>query len=424
MAICYRNAQLIGKQGLFDFDVEDGRFGQIRSADANAVIAPGSNSIDLEGRLVSSPFCDTHLHLDYVYTSHFEAAENSTGTLFEGISRWHDVKQTATVESVKERASRAIREEVLGGTQHIRSHVDVTDPSLTGLSAMLELREEMRDLVDIQIVAFPQEGLLGFPRGAELVEEALKMGADAVGAIPHYELTDADGAQSLRHIVDLAVRYGKRIDVHCDETDDPMSRHLQTLAALVHAADMGTRTTASHTCSLGSADNAYFFKLLRLLKMSQINFVVAPAENLYLQGRQDTYPKRRGVTRVKELLDEGVNVSLGQDSICDPWYPLGDGSMLNVLDFAVHVSQLMSLDALDTAFDLITTNGAITLGLEEYGIGRGKPANFVVLDAPSAFDALRRRSDVIRSVRHGRTLFSREPARITSDFSLMAGGAW
>ena len=247
------------------------------------------------------------------------------------------------------------------------------------------------------------------------------MGADAVGAIPHYELTEAEGIDSLRHVVQLAVRHEKRIDVHCDETDDPQSRHLQTLAALVHAEDIGSLTTASHTCSLGSADNAYFFKLLRLLKTSRINFAVAPAENLYLQGRQDSYPKRRGVTRVKELLDAGINVSLGQDSVCDPWYPLGNGNMLNVLDFAVHVSQLMSLDALDRAFELITSNGATTLGLADYGIGVGKPADFVVLDASSPFDALRRRSQVIRSVRHGRTLFSRAPSTVTSDFGLLAG---
>lgn len=417
MSTSYHNARILGTRELCDITTNDGLFQGIRPASQDSCRDTDPiEMIDLKGALVSPPFCDTHLHLDYAYTGQRDAAQNVSGTLFEGIARWHEVKRTATVESMKKRARRAIREEILAGTQHIRSHVDVTDPQLTGLRALLELREELQEIVDIQIVAFPQEGVLRFERSAELLEEALTMGADAVGAIPHFELTEDQGKDSLRQIVSLASRHEKLIDVHCDETDDPHSRFLQTLVALVHAEGIGRLTTASHTCSLGSTADAYFAKLLPLLTMSRINFAVAPAENLHLQGRQDSYPKRRGITRVKELIAAGLNVSLGQDSMCDPWYPLGNGNMLNVLDFAVHVSQLMSLKEIDESFDMITTNGATTMALSDYGIAIGNPADFIVLDATSPFDALRRRAEVTLSVRHGETLFSRRPSQVRTEW--------
>lgn len=404
-----------------DILVEDGRFAAFGERLDIALRAAGrpTTTVDLRGRLVSAPFCDTHLHLDYVFTSRKPGALNETGTLFEGIRRWGETKGDLTVDEVKERARKAIAMELRHGVQYIRTHADVTDPNLTSLRALLELREEMRDLVTIQIVSFPQEGMYAYPGGAELVEEGLRMGADCVGAIPHYESCREFGERSMHTTVELAAKYGRLIDVHCDETDDPSSRYVELLAALAHAEGIGAMTTASHTCSLGSADDSYFFHLGKLLRASQLNFACAPTENLYLQGRHDSYPKRRGITRVKELTDMGVNVSLGQDSMQDPWYPLGNGNMMIILDYLLHVAQMMTPAEIDSALKFATTNGAVTMQLgERYGLVEGRPANFIVLDARSPFEAVYERADVVMSVRDGRTLFTARTS-VESDVELL-----
>ena len=364
--------------------------------------------VDLRGRLVVPPYVDAHLHLDYVYTGGGADARNASGTLFEGIARWHDVKKTQTLEDARERALKGIQEEVSKGVQFIRTHIDVDDPRLTGLKAMLEVREQLKDNVTIQIVAFPQEGMYAYKGGDEMIEEALKMGADCVGAIPHFEWAREIGEKSIHRTVELAVKYDKLIDVHCDETDDVMSRFVELLNALVMAEGIGTRTAASHTCSFGSADNAYAFRMMRLFQQSGMNFISLPTENAYLQGRQDSYPKRRGLTRVKELWEDGINVCFGQDSINDPWYPVGNGNLMNILDNGIHLAQTMSFEELDKCLDLITSNGATTLNVQDqYGIEEGKPANFLVLDAKTPFEAVRQRADVLASVRHGEYLFKR-----------------
>ncbi|MDR4503806.1 MAG: cytosine deaminase [Candidatus Scalindua sp.] len=364
--------------------------------------------IDLGGRLVVPPYVDPHLHLDYVYTARSEGAKNTSGTLFEGIARWHDVKKTQTLEDARERALKGIQEEVSKGVQFIRTHIDVDDPKLTGLKAMLEVREQLKGNVTIQIVAFPQEGMYAYKGGDEMIEEALKMGADCVGAIPHFEWAREIGEKSIHRTVELAVKYDKLIDVHCDETDDVMSRFVELLNALVMTEGIGTRTAASHTCSFGSADNSYAFRMMSLFQQSGLNFISLPTENAFLQGRQDTYPKRRGLTRVKELWESGINICFGQDSINDPWYPAGNGNLMNILDNGIHLAQIMSLEELDKCLDLITYNGAKTLNVEDqYGIEENKPANFLVLDADSPFEAVRRRADVLASIRHGKYLFKR-----------------
>lgn len=384
--------------------------GVIRALGKNLPAA--TEEIDLKGRLVVPPYVDAHLHLDYVYTGGAPGATNDSGTLFEGIARWHEVKKHQTYADAKARALKGIQEEVSKGVQFIRTHIDVDDPKLTGLKAMLELREELKDQVTIQIVAFPQEGMYAYKGGAEMVEEALKMGADCVGSIPHFEWAREIGEKSIHKTVELALKYDKLIDVHCDETDDPMSRFVELLNALVMTEGIGPRTAASHTCSFGSADNAYAFRMMGLFQKSGMNFIALPTENAYLQGRQDTYPKRRGLTRVKEFWESGINVCFGQDSINDPWYPAGNGNLMNILDNGIHLAQTMSFAQLDTCLDLITFNGAKTLNVEDqYGIEMGKPANFLVLDAHTPFEAVRQRADVLASVRHGEYLFKKtEPS--------------
>lgn len=375
-------------------------------------VSAADEEIDLNGRLVVPPYVDPHLHLDYVYTGRSEGATNTTGTLFEGIERWHEVKKTQTPEDARERALKGIAEEVSRGVQFIRTHIDVDDPKLTGLKVMLELREELKDNVTIQIVAFPQEGMYAYKGGDEMIEEALRMGADCVGGIPHFEWAREFGEKSVHKTVELAQKYDRLIDVHCDETDDPASRHVELLNALVMMEGIGPRSTASHTCSFGSADDAYAFRMMGLFQKSKLNFIANPTENAYLQGRQDTYPKRRGLTRVKEMWEMGINVCFGQDSINDPWYPAGNGNMMNILDNGIHLAQTMSFDELDRCLDLITYNGAKTLNVEDrYGIEEGKPANFLVLDEDSPFEAVRQRAGVLASIRNGEYLFKRpEPS--------------
>lgn len=422
MALLYKNARLKGKKELEDILVEDGiikRIGHNLTSEDLKV----TNSIeehDLEGNLIIPPYVDPHIHLDYVFTAKKEGALNGTGTLFEGIQRWSETKSDLNIEEIKERARIAVKKEILHGVQFIRTHADVTDPKLTSLKALLELKEELKDIVTIQVVAFPQEGMYAYKDGDKLLEEALKMGADCVGAIPHFELAREFGEKSIHKTVELAVKYNKLIDVHCDETDDDQSRFLELLAALSYMEGIGEMTTASHTCSFSSANNSYAFKLMKLLKKSKINFISCPTENIYLQGRQDTYPKRRGLTRVKELNDAGINVCFAQDSMSDPWYPLGNGNMMMILDHGIHIAQMMSFEEIDNDLDLITTNGAITMNIKDvYGIEENKPANFIVLDAKSEFEAICERADVISSVRNGNFLFKKQPQILKSSIEFL-----
>ncbi|WP_210140117.1 amidohydrolase family protein [Staphylococcus sp. GDY8P45P] len=375
--------------------------------------------IDLEGALVLPPYVDAHLHLDYYFTGQNPQIKNTSGTLFEAIDLWNDYKKGTTKEEMKSRMRQAVNDVASYGTQYIRAQTDCTDPDLTGIKAALEVRDELKDNITIQVVAFPQNGMYAFEEqgktGRDLIEEALKLGADCVGGIPHNEWSPEAGAKSIKEIVRLAIQYDKLIDVHCDETDDVQARFLEILNAEVMKQGYGNATTASHTCSFGSADDAYAFRMMGLFRQSGLNFVSCPTENLYLQGRQDSYPKRRGLTRVKEFVDNAINVAFGQDSIVDLWYPSGSGNLMNILDNGLHATQLMREEDFPRNFDLITYNGAKLMHLDEvYGLSEGKPANFIVLDAPNVFEAQRRRVDCLASIRNGEYLFRKEKPKYTT----------
>ncbi|MGE7362904.1 amidohydrolase family protein [Staphylococcus cohnii] len=375
--------------------------------------------IDLEGALVLPPYVDAHLHLDYYFTGQNPQIKNTSGTLFEAIDLWNDYKKGTTKEEMKSRMRQAVNDVASYGTQYIRAQTDCTDPDLTGIKAALEVRDELKDNITIQVVAFPQNGMYAFEEqgktGRDLIEEALKLGADCVGGIPHNEWSPEAGVKSIKEIVRLAIQYDKLIDVHCDETDDVQARFLEILNAEVMKQGYGNATTASHTCSFGSADDAYAFRMMGLFRQSGLNFVSCPTENLYLQGRQDSYPKRRGLTRVKEFVDNAINVAFGQDSIVDLWYPAGSGNLMNILDNGLHATQLMREEDFPRNFDLITYNGAKLMHLDEvYGLSEGKPANFIVLDAPNVFEAQRRRVDCLASIRNGEYLFRKEKPKYTT----------
>lgn len=398
------NARLPGREGLFHIPVSGGRFGQIAPQAQMCDAAPGQ--LDAAGNLVSPPFVEPHIHLDAAFTAG-EPRWNQSGTLFEGIECWAERKPLLSREDVIHRAEQALRLFADNGIQYVRTHVDVTDPSLTALNAMLEVRERMAGLVDLQIVAFPQEGIRSFPGGHELMEEAIRLGADVVGGIPHFEYTRDDGAASVRWLMELAHRNDLLVDVHCDEIDDPQSRFLEVLAAEALRLDYGSRVTASHTCAMGSYNDAYCSRLFRLLTRSGLRFLSMPTESLHLQGRFDSYPKRRGLTRVPELLAAGLKVAFGQDSIRDPWYPLGNGNMLRTLDVGLHACHMLGMDWIDSCLELITDNGAAALGLADYGIQPGLPARCVILQGRSPYEVLLGQQPVRASIRDGRVILAR-----------------
>ncbi|MDU7866932.1 MAG: cytosine deaminase, partial [Pantoea sp.] len=365
--------------------------------------------LDGEGGLACAPFIEPHIHLDTTQTAG-EPTWNQSGTLFEGIERWAERKALLSHQDVKQRALQTLKWQIANGIQFVRTHVDVSDPSLTALKAMLELKEEVAPWITLQIVAFPQEGILSYPNGEALLEEALRLGADVVGAIPHYEFTREYGVESLHKTFALANRYDKLIDVHCDEIDDEQSRFVETVAALAHRDGNGARVTASHTTAMHSYNGAYTSRLFRLLKLSGINFVANPLVNIHLQGRFDHYPKRRGITRVKEMLEAEINVCFGHDDVFDPWYPLGTANMLQVLHMGLHVCQLMGYEQIDAGLDLITHNSARTLQLSGYGIQSGHEASLIILPAESGFDAVRRQVPVRYSLRRGEVIAATRPA--------------
>ncbi|GAB3414374.1 cytosine deaminase [Erwinia sp. V90_4] len=403
------NVRLPWREGLWQIEIQQGKIARVAPQPQNIA---GGAALDAEGGLAIPPFIEPHIHLDTTQTAG-EPAWNQSGTLFEGIERWAERKALLTHEDVKQRARQTLKWQIANGIQHVRTHIDVSDPTLTALKAMLEVKQEMAPWVEIQLVAFPQEGILSYPDGEALLEQALQLGADVVGAIPHFEFTREYGVESLHKTFALAQKYQRMVDVHCDEIDDEQSRFVETVAALAHREKMGARVTASHTTAMHSYNGAYTSRLFRLLKLSGINFVANPLVNIHLQGRFDSYPKRRGITRVKEMLEAGINVCFGHDDVYDPWYPLGTASMLQVLHMGLHVCQLMGYDQLDSGIKLITTNSARALQLPDYGIQSGNSANLVILPADSGFDALRRQVPVRYSIRHGKVIAETVPAAST-----------
>lgn len=395
-----KNAQLRNQNNLVDILIEDGKITKIEEN----INIECNNIIDAKGYLVLPPFIEPHVHLDTALTAG-DPRWNESGTLFEGIECWSERKEYLSIEDVKTRAKKAITWQIANGIQFIRTHVDTTDPELTAVKALVELREELKEYVTIQIVAFPQEGIMSYPNGLELLEKALKLGADVIGAIPHFEFTREYGVESIEKMFELAKKYDVLVDVHCDEIDDEQSRFIEVLATKALEYNMGEKVTASHTTAMHSYNGAYAYKLFRLLKMSGINFVANPLVNIHLQGRFDTYPKRRGITRVKEMLESSINVCFGHDDIFDPWYPLGTGNMLQVLHMGLHVCQIMGYSQINDSIDLITNNSARTLNIQDkYGIEVGKPGNLIILPAENGYDAVRRQVPVYYSIREGKVI--------------------
>jgi cytosine deaminase len=403
-----KNVYLENSQEKTDLLIRDGKFEKIAP---NQFPGDGEEVIDCDGCMVLPQFIESHVHLDSALTAG-DPRWNLSGTLFEGIACWAERKEKLTKLDVKTRATEAIRKQAANGIGHVRTHVDVTDPTLIALEGLLEVKEELKDEVNVQIVAFPQEGIMSYPNGEKLMEKAVEMGADVIGAIPHFEFTREYGVESLNYIMKLAEKYNRLVDVHCDEIDDEQSRFVETLAARAYESGMKEMITASHTTAMHSYNGAYTSKLFRLLRMSEMNFIANPLVNTHLQGRFDTYPKRRGVTRVKELLANGINVSFGHDDIFDPWYPLGDGNMRDALHMGLHVCQMMGYEEIMDSYKIITHNAARTLNLgDSYAIKEGNPASFIVLNSDNFYNALNEKKEVLYNFTKGKLIAKTAPAK-------------
>jgi cytosine deaminase len=399
-----KNANLPdGRRGV-DIGVRDGRIVEI----AMGIGAESRDYIDASGNLASPPFVDSHFHLDSAL-SIGRPRFNESGTLLEGIAIWAEAKMRLTVEDIEARALELCRWAIANGTLAIRSHVDVCDDRLLAVETLLSVRRKMKPHLDLQLVAFPQDGYLRSANGRGNLRRALDLGVDVVGGIPHFERTMADGAASIVELCRIAVDRGLRVDMHCDESDDPSSRHIETLTAETKRLGLEGRVAGSHLTSMHSMNNYYVSKLIPLMAEARIHAIANPLINITLQGRHDTYPKRRGMTRVKELVLAGVNTAFGHDCVMDPWYSLGRHDMLDVAFMGLHVGQMTGRKEMRAIFDAVTVNGAAALGLEDYGIAVGKRADIVVLQARDPIEALRLRAPRLFVIRGGKIIASAVP---------------
>ena len=365
--------------------------------------APAHTSVDAQGQLLTPPFCDPHFHMDATL-SYGLPRVNQSGTLLEGIALWGELKPLLTEEALLERALAYGDWAVAKGLLAIRSHVDTSDPSLLPVRAMLEAKRRMAPYLDLQLVAFPQDGVLRTPGGLDTLKRALDLGVDVVGGIPHFERTMAQGAQSVKLLCELAAQRGLPVDMHCDESDDPHSRHIETLAFETQRLGLQGRVNGSHLTSMHSMDNYYVSKLIPLIAEAGVSVVANPLINITLQGRHDTYPKRRGMTRVPELMAAGITVAFGHDCVMDPWYSLGSGDMLEVAHMGLHVAQMTSQDGMRRCFEAVTSNAARIMGLTGHGLAPGCDASFVLLQARDPIEALRLRATRLQVWRRGQLL--------------------
>ena len=401
MDLIIRNANLPDGRIGIDIGIKDGKIVALEVA----LTAKAQKEIDASGYLVSPPFVDAHFHMDATL-SLGQPRLNQSGTLLEGIALWGELKPHLTVEAIKERALRYCDLAVARGLLAIRSHVDICDPRLLAVEALLEVRKEVAPYLDLQLVAFPQDGYLRDTGAAKLMETALDRGVDVVGGVPHFERTMDEGKKSVEVLCRIAAERGLRVDMHCDESDDPLSRHIETLTAETVRHGLQGRVTGSHLTSMHSMDNYYVSKLLPLMAEAEMNVVSNPLINITLQGRHDTYPKRRGMTRVPELMDAGVKVAFGHDCVMDPWYSLGSADMLEVASMGLHVAQLTGVEQMKSCFRAVTEIPAAILGLEGYGLEKGCNADLVILQAADPVEALRLKANRLFVIRRGRIISS------------------
>lgn len=413
--ILIKNAALKDSDSLNEILISDGKIKEIAKK-INFNKTDNIETIDAQGNLVAPPLVDPHVHLDAVLVSGKLKRQNNSGTLLEAIDIWGEWKSTLTDDILMNNAREVIKWYAANGVLRVRTHADCTDPTLRTVKCLLALKEEVKELIDIQVVAFPQDAVFTNKINRDLLEEAVKMGVDVIGGAPHIEYTREDGVKEVELIYDLAEKYDRLIDIHIDETGDPHSRFVEVMAKESINREFFDRATASHTTAMHNYNNDYAFKLIGNLAKAKINMITNPFDNTVLQNRTDGYPRKRGCTRVDELLAKGVNVSIGHDSIMDPWYSMGKGNMLAAAYLLMHTAQLNGYEQVNTLFDMITTNSAKTMHLSDYGIKPGNSADLIILDAENPFEAIRLQAECLYVIRKGKVISQTVPAKRTVSF--------
>lgn len=413
--ILIKNAALKDSDSLNEILISDGKIKEIAKK-INFNKTDNIETIDAQGNLVAPPLVDPHVHLDAVLVSGKLKRQNNSGTLLEAIDIWGEWKSALTDDILMNNAREVIKWYAANGVLRVRTHADCTDPTLRTVKCLLALKEEVKELIDIQVVAFPQDAVFTNKINRDLLEEAVKMGIDVIGGAPHIEYTREDGVKEVELIYDLAEKYDRLIDIHIDETGDPHSRFVEVMAKESINREFFDRATASHTTAMHNYNNDYAFKLIGNLAKAKINMITNPFDNTVLQNRTDGYPRKRGCTRVDELLEKGVNVSIGHDSIMDPWYSMGKGNMLAAAYLLMHTAQLNGYEQVNTLFDMITTNSAKTMHLSDYGIKPGNSADLIILDAENPFEAIRLQAECLYVIRKGKVISQTVPAKRTVSF--------
>lgn len=413
--ILIKNAALKDSNSLNEILISDGKIKEIAKK-INFNKTDNIETIDAQGNLVAPPLVDPHVHLDAVLVSGKLKRQNNSGTLLEAIDIWGEWKSALTDDILMNNAREVIKWYAANGVLRVRTHADCTDPTLRTVKCLLALKEEVKELIDIQVVAFPQDAVFTNKINRNLLEEAVKMGVDVIGGAPHIEYTREDGVKEVELIYDLAEKYDRLIDIHIDETGDPHSRFVEVMAKESINREFFDRATASHTTAMHNYNNDYAFKLIGNLAKAKINMITNPFDNTVLQNRTDGYPRKRGCTRVDELLEKGVNVSIGHDSIMDPWYSMGKGNMLAAAYLLMHTAQLNGYEQVNTLFDMITTNSAKTMHLSDYGIKPGNSADLIILDAENPFEAIRLQAECLYVIRKGKVISQTVPAKRTVSF--------
>ncbi len=408
-----KNAKMRYKKGLFDIRIEGGKFKSIVPREDCAGIndTMAENVIDAKGNLVSPPIVDPHVHLDAVLVAGLLERKNKTGTLLEAIDIWNEWKQGLTKDIIKTNARKVIDWYIANGVLRVRTHADCTEPTLITVEALLELRDEVKDLIDLQVVAFPQNGVFTESDNDKLFRRSIEMGVDVIGGAPHIEYTREDGVKEVELVYNLAEKYGRQIDIHIDETGDPDSKFVEIMAKESINRGMGKLATASHTTAMHNYNNDYAYKLIGNIAKAKMNMIANPFDNAVLQNRFDGYPKKRGLTRVDEMLERGINVAIGHDSIMDPWYTMGKANMILAAFLLAHMGHMNGAAQIQQLFDMITTNSAKAMNLDNYGIEEGQQADVIIYDATSEDDIIRLQSECTHVIRKGRVICETEPAK-------------
>jgi len=411
--ILIKNAKLMGSKNK-RYDIK------ISNKEITSKLQSGNNDIqaefvyNAEGQLVTPTFTEPHCHLGQSLSAG-DPGWNKNGSLLSGIELLRKYKSNASKQKIKDRARQTIKWYVANGVTRIRTHVDVTEPNLTSINAILELKKELADTIEIQVVAFPVDGMYTNEKNISKIGEAIDLGADHVGAIPHFEYTHQDGVESVKTAIDIAEDRNVGVDIHIDEIDDSGSRFTEVLAGEACKRDISQQVTASHSTAMHSYPNAYANKVITRLSEANVNVITNPLDNAVLQGAHDDYPRRRGHTRIDELLEAGVTVGIGHDSVMDTIYEYGTGDPIDAAYVLAHYAHMNSRKDAQTIWNMLTKSNAEIFGKDssEYGLSPGCEGSLIVHNATNVHEAIRTRAERKLVISRGNIVSETRPKETT-----------